>query len=137
MPSAPSALERIDTVWTRRDRGATITFGVTTPAGLSVRRVEIHFRQTAVPLVPVAVDVYGVEGTARARLNEGLSGQWLESLAADALVRRESPVATVRLLASRALVSWSWSGSTRPIHQSSASCSSVNVLIRPPDPWPS
>ena len=98
MPPAPGALERIDTAWTRRNRGATITFGVTAPAGFSVRRVEIHFRQTAVPLVPVAVDVYGAEGTGRARLNEGLSGQWLESLAADALVRRESPVATVRLL---------------------------------------
>ena len=98
MPSAPGAQERIDTSWTRRDREATISFGVTAPAGFSVRSVEIHFKQTAVPLVPVAVDISGVEGTARVRLNEGLSGQWLHSLAADALVRRESPVATVRLL---------------------------------------
>jgi hypothetical protein len=98
MPSAPGAQERIDTAWTRRDRGATITFGLTAPAGLSVRRLEIHFRQTAVALVPVAVDVYGIERAARVRLNEGRSGEWLESLAADALVRRESPVAIVRLV---------------------------------------
>jgi hypothetical protein len=98
MSSASGAQERIDTLSTRRDRGGIITFGVTAPAAFSVRSVEIHFGQTAVPLMPVAVEIYGIEGTARVRLNEGLSGQWLESLAADALVRRESPVATVRLV---------------------------------------
>lgn len=101
MPSAPGAQQRIDTAWTRREREATITFSVTAPSGFSVRRVEIQFGQTAVPLVPTAIDVYGVDGVdgaARVRLNEGLSGQWLQSLAADALVRRESPVATVRLV---------------------------------------
>jgi hypothetical protein len=97
MPLSASQ-ERIDATWTRRDRGSTSTFAITVPGGFSARGVEIHFKQTAVPLVPAAVDVYAVDGTARVRVNEGLSGQWLESLAADALVRRESPVATVRLL---------------------------------------
>jgi hypothetical protein len=96
--SAAGAHERIETPWTRLGGRAVRAFGVKAPTGFSVRIVEVHLGQTAAPLVPPALDVYGFEGTARVRLNQGLSGQWLESLAADALVRRESPMATIRLL---------------------------------------
>ena len=72
-------------------------FAVKTPAGFSVAQVEVHFQATPVARVPASIDVYGIDAAPRIRLNEGQSGQWLESLAADALVRRELPVATIRL----------------------------------------
>ena len=46
---------------------------------------------------PDEIGVYAFDGTRGVRLNQDRSGEWIESLAADALVRRTSPVATVTL----------------------------------------
>jgi hypothetical protein len=70
---------------------------VKTPAGFFVAQVEVQFQATPMARVPASIDVYEIDAAAHVRLNEGQSGQWLESLAADALVRREPPVATIRL----------------------------------------
>jgi hypothetical protein len=58
----------------------------------------VSFSPTPVAAVPPAIDVYAIDRNQREKLNDGLSGQWLESLAADALVRREMPVATITLV---------------------------------------
>ena len=79
----------------RVDGGASLTMPV--PKGFRVRRVEIAFRQSAVEQIPESIDVYAIEGAGRVRLNQDHSGEWIESLAAAALVRRESPVATIGL----------------------------------------
>jgi hypothetical protein len=101
-PSAAPAVgstehSRVDARWTRLDRAGVSALRVKVPAGFRVAQVEIHFQPTPVAAVPASVDVYGIEMAQRVRLNDGLAGQWLKSLAADALVRRELPVATIRL----------------------------------------
>jgi len=91
------AHRRVDAPWTRRDREGISAVTVKTPAGFSVAQVEVQFQATPVARVPASIDVYEIDAAAHVRLNEGQSGQWLESLAADALVRREPPVAMIRL----------------------------------------
>jgi hypothetical protein len=96
-PGKGGGQERIDASWTRRDREGVSALAVKTPAGFSVAQVEVHFQPTPVARVPSSLDIYGIDAAPRVRLNEGQSGQWLESLAADALVQRQAPVATIRL----------------------------------------
>jgi len=96
-PEPAGGHERIDAPWRRRDREGVSAFAVKTPAGFAVAQVEIHFQATPVARVPASIDIYGIEATNRVRLNEGQSGQWLESLAADALVQRKAAIATIRL----------------------------------------
>jgi hypothetical protein len=67
---------------------------VTVPERFQASAVTLTFGHSAVQRVPATVNVYAVDGT---RLNEEGSGIWIESLAADALLGRERPVATVRL----------------------------------------
>jgi hypothetical protein len=97
-PEAAGAHERIDAPWTPRGREGVNVVAVKTPAGFSVAQVEVQFQSTAVARVPANIDIFGIDAASRVRLNEGQSGQWLESLAADALVRREAPVAAIRLV---------------------------------------
>jgi hypothetical protein len=79
------------------DREGTAVARVIAPAGFAVNRVEIHFEPTPASLLPASVDVYDAADAGHTRLNQGQSGQWLRSLAADALLRRELPVASVAL----------------------------------------
>jgi hypothetical protein len=79
----------------RVDDGASLT--LTVPAGFRVRRVEFAFGRPVVEKIPESIEIYALEGTRRVRLNEHRSGDWLESLAADAFVRHESAVATIKL----------------------------------------
>ena len=100
-PSGETALsaeahERLEAKWTWLDRRAG-TLRATVPVGFSVGAVEISFAQTAVPSVPATVDVFGFDGSGRIRVNQGFSGEWLHALAADALVHRKTPVATIKL----------------------------------------
>jgi hypothetical protein len=88
---------RVDGAWTDADREGTRVVRVVAPGRFAVSRVEIHFEPTPASLMPASVDIYEAAGARRTRLNEGQSGQWLRSLAADALLRREWPVATVML----------------------------------------
>jgi hypothetical protein len=95
---ASSAAARIDAAWAWLDRGGVRVARIVVPAGFTVASVEIHFEPNPAASVPASVDVYGIEDTRRVRLNDGQSGEWLKSIAADALVRRESPVASVTLV---------------------------------------
>lgn len=79
----------------RIDNGAAVTVAV--PQGLSVKALEVSFRQSLVEQMPGSIGVYAFQGTNRVRLNQDHSGEWIESLTADALLRRKSPVAMVRL----------------------------------------
>jgi len=88
---------RVDGAWTDADREGTRVVRVVAPGRFAVSGVEIHFEPTPASLMPASVDIYEAAGARRTRLNEGQSGQWLRSLAADALLRREWPVATVML----------------------------------------
>jgi hypothetical protein len=96
--SAAPANDRVEASWTPPDREPGTTLILKAPEGFVIHRVEVHFSPTAVAAVPPAIDVYAIDGSQRVKLNNGLSGQWLESLAADALVRREMPVATIALV---------------------------------------
>ena len=80
---------------TRAADGASVT--VTAPAGFAVRRMEVAFRPSATEQMPDSIAVYSSDGGNRVRLNQNRSGDWVQSLAADALVRRRSPVATISL----------------------------------------
>jgi hypothetical protein len=89
---------RIAGEWSQVNRGpggASVT--VAAPKGFRIRRMEFSFRQSVVDRIPDSIGVYALEGTRRIRLNDGQSGEWIESLAANALVRRRLPVATIRL----------------------------------------
>ena len=96
--AAPATGEtRVDGAWTDADREGTRVVRVVAPGRFAVSRVEIHFEPTPASLMPASVDIYEAAGARRTRLNEGQSGLWLRSLAADALLHRKSPVATVTL----------------------------------------
>ena len=79
----------------RVDGGAALT--VTVPNGFVAKQVEVAFRPSLVEQIPESIDVYALEGPGRVRLNQDHSGEWIESLAADALLGRHSPLATIRL----------------------------------------
>jgi len=87
----------VDAAWTVVNREGTAVVHVVAPAGFAVNRVEIHFEPTPASPMPASVDVYDAADAGRTRLNDGQSGQWLRSLAADTLLHRELPVASVAL----------------------------------------
>jgi hypothetical protein len=97
-PAESSADVRDDASWTRLEREGVSAFAIKLPTGFAAGRIEIHFQPNPVAPVPPRVDVYASGEAERVRLNAGMSGQWLESLAADALVRRDNPVATITLV---------------------------------------
>ncbi len=67
------------------------------PGGFKASCIEVHFRLSAVDWVPASIGVFATRDGRRARVNLDGSGEWLESLAAEALVRRAPPVAAIRL----------------------------------------
>jgi hypothetical protein len=69
---------------------------VPVPGGFLAKAVEVHFGPSAVDLIPDEIGVFATSSR-RTRLNEGRSGEWLASLAADALVHRALPMATIVL----------------------------------------
>jgi hypothetical protein len=83
----------------RAAAGASLTVAV--PKGFRTGRVEIAFAPSVVEPIPESIEVYPAERAGGPRLNASHSGEWIESLAADSLLRRRSPVATVRLNAPR------------------------------------
>jgi hypothetical protein len=68
-----------------------------TPEGFQVTTVNIHFAPSVVIPIPEAAEVYSLGEIPPVSKNLGRSGTWLESLAADAFLRRRAPVAAVRL----------------------------------------
>ncbi|HKW02908.1 MAG TPA: hypothetical protein VJN96_23995 [Vicinamibacterales bacterium] len=93
----PDHADRVEVPWARGDGSDRVVLTAATPPGFQASAVEMHFAPSAVDPIPSEVIVYTGEGGVRARANDGESGRWLESLSADALVRRQLPVATVRL----------------------------------------
>jgi hypothetical protein len=88
---------RIDGNWSQEMGAATGTVTVKVPAGFAAQSVEVRFRPSIVERIPDRIEIYTFEGTRRVNLNQDRSGEWIESLAADALLRREAPVAMIRL----------------------------------------
>ena len=88
---------RIDAPWTSapRDEPGMLKVNVKVPHGFTAAALEVSFRQSVINQTPDEIGVYAFDGTRGIRLNQDHSGEWIESLAADALVRRASPVATV------------------------------------------
>jgi hypothetical protein len=96
--SAGGSTTRLDAVvspFTRTADGAAVS--VTVPPGFMTTAVEIAFRQSVVEWLPASIDVRAVEGDGKPAVNDGRSGQWIQSLAADSLVHRLSPVATIKV----------------------------------------
>jgi hypothetical protein len=73
---------------------------VAVPEQFDLEAIEIQFEPSIVE-IPAAVAIYEYDGARGARLNQGNSGEWLHSLAAEALLRRASPVATVKVVLTR------------------------------------
>jgi hypothetical protein len=70
---------------------------LTVPNGFRARRLEVAFRSSLVEQMPESIGVYAREGASRVRLNQDQSGDWIESLTADALLQRRPPLATIRV----------------------------------------
>jgi hypothetical protein len=70
---------------------------VKVPDGFVAQAVEVKIGQSIVEQITDEIGIYAFEGARRVRLNQEHSGEWIESLTADALLRREPPVATIRL----------------------------------------
>jgi hypothetical protein len=88
---------RIEGEWTRAGLMGAKAMTVKVPNGFVAQAVEVEFGQSIVERITDEIGIYAFEGAQRVRLNQDHSGEWIESLAADALLRRESPVATIRL----------------------------------------
>jgi hypothetical protein len=90
---------RIAGTWSRRpDHPSVITLRA--PEGFRVAALEVHFGQSAVGAIPGSINVF--DSSLSVKLNQGRAGEWIESLAADALLRRMSPIATIGLIATEA-----------------------------------
>ena len=68
---------------------------ITVPPGFTVHGVRCRFGVSIVDDLPEAIDVFQVDSEGKTRVNREHSGDWIESLAAAALVERRQPVATV------------------------------------------
>ena len=88
---------RIEGDWSEEDRTGAGTVTVKVPKGFAAQIVEVRFRPSIVERIPDQIGIYAFEGTRRVRLNQDRSGEWIESLAADALLQRKSPVAMIEL----------------------------------------
>jgi hypothetical protein len=88
---------RIDGEWSQAEPKDVGALTVHVPRGFVARIVEVHFGQSIIQRIPEEIGMYAFEGARRVRLNRDHAGEWIESLAADALLRRESPVATIEL----------------------------------------
>lgn len=101
-PSAPSAGdrvgERVTAEWTVDPANPSV-LTVRGPAGGAWSAMEFQFALagTVIDTIPSEIRVSSSDDAARVPLNTGDSGRWIESLAADALVRRQSPVVRVGL----------------------------------------
>jgi hypothetical protein len=78
------------------DGSAFVTIRV--PERFLVKKVEVAFFQSVVERMPESIEVYALDGGGNLRVNQDRSGEWIESLAADALLHRRSPVATISLI---------------------------------------
>ena len=87
---------RAEAAWTAA-QGGLDAIAVKVPPGLQVGTVEIHFRGSVVSTLPASIGVYGSDGTSEVRINQQRSGDWIESLAADSLVRRKPTVASIAI----------------------------------------
>jgi hypothetical protein len=88
---------RMDVAWSQAGNEDRATVTVDVPGGFAAQTVEVQFGQSIVQRIPDEIAVYAFDGASRVRLNQDHAGEWIESLAADALMRRESPVAMVKL----------------------------------------
>jgi hypothetical protein len=94
---AVHGLARIEHAWSRSDRTDSGRVSVDLPKGFAAQIVEVRFGQSIVQPMPDEIVIYASEGSERVRLNRAHAGEWIESLTADALLRRESPVAAIEL----------------------------------------
>jgi hypothetical protein len=88
---------RMDAAWSQAGSEDRATVTVDVPGGFAAQTVEVQFGPSIVQRIPDEIAVYAFDGARRVRLNQDHAGEWIESLAADALLRRESPVAMVKL----------------------------------------
>ncbi len=89
-----TGLRRSEAAWSPAGGGR---IAIEVPAGFVTTAIEVHFAPTVVRPIPEAIDVYAAGDPGRTRLNDGRSGEWLQSLAADAWLHRRAPVAAIRL----------------------------------------
>jgi len=89
---------RIDAEWSRTgESGESAMMDVGVAPGFLTSAVEIQFAPSVLRSIPDEISISVVDGNRRIRVNRDHAGEWIESLAADALVRRESPQATIAL----------------------------------------
>ena len=93
----PNATKTVERSWNSGSEGGTAVATVGIPVDLAAASVEIAFQPSAVRVLPSRIDVFDSASPDGGRLNRGRSGDWIHSLAADALVRRRPVVATVML----------------------------------------
>jgi hypothetical protein len=97
--AAGQGLTLREVTWAAADSISPRAVLVEVPGGFRARRVQVQFRPSVVAQIPDAIDVFAVvDGAKGPRVNDGQSGQWIHSLAAAALIRRESPVAAIDIL---------------------------------------
>lgn len=94
----PDSGESFDASW-HPDINRPGTWRIDTARPVVASAVELTFSLDDIVMgeIPPEIAIYGGNGVDRVRLNQGDSGRWLESLAADALLHRQPPVITVRL----------------------------------------
>jgi hypothetical protein len=90
---------RVEAAWFRADHAGGRAIVVRIPERFHVKAVEFQFGPSLVHLIPAEIRLNAFDGTAGATINRGRAGEWMESLAADALLRRTSPVATIPVIA--------------------------------------
>jgi hypothetical protein len=88
---------RVDGTWSEAGSQDAATVTVEVPGGFVAHAVEVQFGQSIVQRIPDEIAIYAFDGALRVRLNQDDAGEWIESLAADALLHRESPVAAIAL----------------------------------------
>jgi len=101
-PSRPSIADlpdRSEAEWRPEDSAGHPVLAITIPRPFQAAAIEVHFPISVVDRIPPAIGVYMADRDRWRRINDDASGTWLESLAADALIRRSPPTATIRLTA--------------------------------------
>jgi hypothetical protein len=94
--SAVQGYARIESEWSEEEgRAGTVTVKI--PKGFAAQLVEVRFRPSIVERIPDQIGIYAFEDSRRMRLNQDRSGEWIASLAADALLQRKSPAAMIKL----------------------------------------
>lgn len=93
---AASRHVRVEARWTPGQRTDGRWIPISVPTGFRATALEVRFERSPFDRIPSSIQVEGFDGTGVSRLNRDHSGEWIESLAADALVHRASPIAVIK-----------------------------------------